>query len=93
MRKITGVAVGISALIVAGAASAQGMLLDAAADKVIKKYQARSPRGPFRIDPETRDAINDIYIRRVERADGRLVNAVIDTIPAVKDPWKQRNKP
>lgn len=40
MRKITGVAVGISALTVAGAASAQGMLLDAAADKVIKKYQA-----------------------------------------------------
>jgi hypothetical protein len=39
VRKITGVAVGISALIVAGAASAQGMLLDAAADKVIKKYQ------------------------------------------------------
>jgi hypothetical protein len=40
VRKITGVAVGISALIVAGAASGQGMLLDAAADKVIKKYQA-----------------------------------------------------
>jgi len=40
VRKITGVAVGISALTVAGAASAQGMLLDAAADKVIKKYQA-----------------------------------------------------
>jgi hypothetical protein len=32
-------AVGIAALMVAGAASAQGMLLDAAADKVIKKYQ------------------------------------------------------
>jgi uncharacterized protein YifE (UPF0438 family) len=31
--------VGILALIVAGAASAQGMLLDAAADKVINKYQ------------------------------------------------------
>jgi len=61
--------------------------------EVIKAYQARSPRGPFRIDPETRDAINDIYIRRVERVDGRLVNAVVDTIPAVKDPWKQRNKP
>jgi hypothetical protein len=40
VRKITGVAVGISVLIVAGAAFAQGMLLDAAADKVIKKYQA-----------------------------------------------------
>ncbi len=39
MNKSIGIAVGISALIVASAASAQGMLLDAAADKVIKKYQ------------------------------------------------------
>ena len=39
MNKSIGVAVGISALIVAGSASAQGMLLDAAADKVINKYQ------------------------------------------------------
>ena len=39
MSKSIGVAVGISALLVAGAASAQGMLLDVAADKVIKKYQ------------------------------------------------------
>lgn len=39
MSKSIGVVVGISALLVAGAASAQGMLLDVAADKVIKKYQ------------------------------------------------------
>ena len=39
MNKSIGITVGISALIVAGAASAQGMLLDVAADKVIKKYQ------------------------------------------------------
>ncbi len=39
MSKLIGVAVGILALLVAGAASAQGMLLDVAADKVIKKYQ------------------------------------------------------
>jgi hypothetical protein len=39
VNKAIGIAAGISALIVAGAASAQGMLLDAAADKVIKKYQ------------------------------------------------------
>lgn len=39
MNKSIGVAVGISALFVAGAVSAQGMLLDVAADKVIKKYQ------------------------------------------------------
>jgi hypothetical protein len=39
VNKLIGIAVGISALIVADAASAQGMLLDLAADKVIKKYQ------------------------------------------------------
>ena len=39
MSKSIGVAVGISALFVAGVASVQGMLLDVAADKVIKKYQ------------------------------------------------------
>ena len=39
MNKSIGMVAGISALIFAGAASAQGMLLDAAADKVITKYQ------------------------------------------------------
>ena len=39
VNKSIGMVVGISALLVAGAASAQGMLLDAAADKVIMKYQ------------------------------------------------------
>jgi len=42
VKKILGIAAGISALIVASAASAQGMLLDVAADKVIKKYQTAS---------------------------------------------------
>ena len=40
MRKSISAAVFLSALIVAGAVAAQGMLLDAAADKVIKKYEA-----------------------------------------------------
>ena len=40
MRKSIGAVVFVSALIVAGAVAAQGMLVDAAADKVIKKYQA-----------------------------------------------------
>ena len=39
MNQTTSIAVGIAALILAGGASAQGMLLDAAADKVITKYQ------------------------------------------------------
>jgi hypothetical protein len=42
VKRLFGVAGFVSALIVAGAAAAQGMLVDAAADKVIKKYQAAS---------------------------------------------------
>ncbi len=39
MNKTTSIAVGMAAFILAGEASAQGMLLDFAADKVINKYQ------------------------------------------------------
>jgi len=42
VRNSIGIAMGVLALFVAGAASAQGMLLDVAADKVIKKYQTAS---------------------------------------------------
>jgi hypothetical protein len=42
MKKSFGVAIFVSALIVAGAVAAQGMLVDAAADRVIAKYQAAS---------------------------------------------------
>ena len=48
-----------------------------------------SPRGPMRIDPETRDVIHNIYIRRVEKVDGELRNVEFATIPSVKDPWKE----
>jgi branched-chain amino acid transport system substrate-binding protein len=50
-----------------------------------------SPRGPIEIDPATRDIIQNIYIRRVERIDGRLADVEIQTIPRVKDPWKEMN--
>lgn len=50
-----------------------------------------SPRGPMRIDPETRDVIHNIYIRRVENVDGELRNVEFATIPSVKDPWKELN--
>ena len=40
MSKSIGVVVCVSALIVAGAVAAQGVLVDAAADKVIKKFEA-----------------------------------------------------
>ena len=45
-----------------------------------------SPRGPIMIDPETRDIVQNVYMRRVEKQDGKLVNAEIATIPMVKNP-------
>jgi branched-chain amino acid transport system substrate-binding protein len=47
-----------------------------------------SPRGTIAIDPDTRDIIQDVYIRRVERRDGQLYNIEFDRYPAVKDPFK-----
>jgi branched-chain amino acid transport system substrate-binding protein len=47
-----------------------------------------SPRGPISIDPETRDIVQTVYIRKVAKVDGRLVNVEIDAIPNVKDPYK-----
>jgi branched-chain amino acid transport system substrate-binding protein len=47
-----------------------------------------SPRGPISIDPGTRDVIQDVYIRRVERRNGQLYNIEFDKYPAVKDPFK-----
>jgi branched-chain amino acid transport system substrate-binding protein len=50
-----------------------------------------SPRGPVEIDPETRDVVQNIYIRRAEMVEGKLANVEIATIPMVKDPWKVFN--
>jgi branched-chain amino acid transport system substrate-binding protein len=47
-----------------------------------------SPRGPMAIDPETRDVIQTVYIRRVEKIDGALINVEFDKVENVKDPVK-----
>ncbi len=47
-----------------------------------------SPRGPISIDPETRDIIQNIYMRKVEKVDGELYNVEFETFNAVKDPGK-----
>ena len=52
-----------------------------------------SPRGPIAIDPETRDIIQNVYLRRVEKVGDRLANVEFETIPQVKDPWKELNPP
>lgn len=49
-----------------------------------------SPRGPMSIDPETRDAVQTVYIRRVEKVDGKLVNVEFHKVDNVKDPVKAR---
>jgi len=47
-----------------------------------------SPRGPISIDPETRDIVQNIYIRKVEKKGGELYNVEFATFDAVKDPAK-----
>ncbi|OOG49987.1 ABC transporter substrate-binding protein [Polaromonas sp. C04] len=47
-----------------------------------------SPRGPVMIDPATRDIVQTLYIRKVEKVDGKLQNVEFDKIPDFKDPGK-----
>ncbi|MFL5021081.1 MAG: ABC transporter substrate-binding protein [Microvirga sp.] len=49
-----------------------------------------SPRGPIQIDPETRDIIQNIYIRKVDKVDGELYNVEFATFEKVKDPGKMK---
>jgi len=55
-----------------------------------KGMKWESPRGPMMIDPETRDVVQTVYIRRVEKVNGALVNVEFDKIENVKDPFKAR---
>jgi branched-chain amino acid transport system substrate-binding protein len=52
----------------------------------------QSPRGPILIDPETRDIVQDIYVRRLQRVNGELYNVEFDKFDAVKDPIKAVQK-
>lgn len=52
----------------------------------IKNYAWESPRGPVKVDPDTRELIQNTYIRRIEKVNGTYVNKPIKTYPAVKDP-------
>jgi len=57
-----------------------------------KGMKWESPRGPISIDPETRDIVQTVYIRRVEKVGGLLKNVEFDKIENVKDPVKARMK-
>jgi branched-chain amino acid transport system substrate-binding protein len=52
-----------------------------------------SPRGPISIDPETRDIVQNEYLREVRKVGGQLANVELETVAtAVKDPWKELQK-
>ncbi len=58
----------------------------------IKGMAWESPRGPISIDPDTRDIVQNIYIRKVQKVDGELYNVEFETIANVKDPVKAAKK-
>ena len=67
--------------------------IDEKSVEAIKGFTWQSPRGPVSIDPDTRDIVQNVYMRVVEEGrDGKLYNKVIETTPAVKDPWKEAQK-
>jgi branched-chain amino acid transport system substrate-binding protein len=51
-----------------------------------KGMKWESPRGPISIDPDTRDIVQTVYIRKVEKVGGNIVNVDIDKVANVKDP-------
>jgi len=58
--------------------------------EAMKGMKWESPRGPISIDPDTRDIVQNIYIRKVEKVDGELYNMEFATFEAVKDPGKTK---
>ncbi len=57
--------------------------------EAMKGLKWESPRGPMSIDPNTRDIVQNVYLRRVEKVDGQLQNTEFQTFEAVKDPRKR----
>lgn len=59
----------------------------------IKTYKSdKSPRGPIAIDPNTRDIIQNEYLREVRKVHGELANVEVEVVAKmVKDPWKELN--
>lgn len=57
-----------------------------------KTWKSDSPRGPVYIDPETRDIVQNMYLRETKKVGGKVINVEYRTYEAIKDPWKQLNK-
>lgn len=67
---------------------------DLSGEKVMEAFKGlsfESPRGQIEIDPATRDIVQTVYIRKTEKAGGKLVNVEFDKFDRVKDPAKESN--
>jgi branched-chain amino acid transport system substrate-binding protein len=58
--------------------------------EAMKGMKWESPRGPISIDPDTRDIVQNIYMRKVEKINGELYNVEFQTFEAVKDAGKTK---
>jgi branched-chain amino acid transport system substrate-binding protein len=56
--------------------------------EALKGWKRQSPRGPIEIDPATRDVVQTVYLRRVEKRGEHYYNVEFDQVPNVKDPGK-----
>jgi branched-chain amino acid transport system substrate-binding protein len=56
----------------------------------MKGQTFESPRGPVLINAQTRDIVQDVYLRRVERKGGELYNVEFDSLKAVQDPARRK---
>ncbi len=68
---------------------------DASGDALLAAMKGMSwvsPRGPVTIDPATREMVQNMYVRKVEKKNGALYNVEIETIPNVKDPFHAQKK-
>jgi branched-chain amino acid transport system substrate-binding protein len=55
---------------------------------LLKGMKFESPRGPIAIDPGTRDIVQNVYVRKVEKVNGQPWNVEFDKFPNQKDPGK-----
>lgn len=60
---------------------------------ILKHEAFTSPRGPISIDPDTRDIVQTVYLRRVDKVNGELRSVEIQPlVAAMKDPGKDPGK-
>src|SRR6476619_6285729 len=80
-----------AALIVDAIKAQKGKLNPEKTMEIFKQWKnPNSPRGPIAIDPETRDIVQNEYLREVKKVNGQLANVEIETVAsALKDPWKE----